>query len=75
MFSVSVPLGAKSRAEPNRRRANALAKQSVLQEEAFELEMQATLFDVYQEALHTVNKVEVFDSEILPRAREIRSVI
>ncbi len=75
VFSVSVPLGAKSRAEPNRRRANALAEQSALREEAFELEMQATLFDVYQEVLHTVNEVEVFDSEILPIAREIRREI
>ena len=73
VFSVSVPLGAKSRAEPNRRRASALAEQSVLQEQAFELETKARLFDVYQEVLHTRNEVEAFDAEILPRARTIRS--
>jgi len=75
VFSVSVPLGAKSRAEPSRRRADALASQSALQEEAFELEVQATLYDIYQEVLHTVHKVEVFDNEILPKAQAIRNEI
>ena len=75
VFSVSVPLGSKSRAEPSRRRADALASQSALQEEAFELEVQARLYDIYQEVLHTVNEVEVFDSEILPKARAIRNEI
>jgi len=75
VFSVSVPLGAKSRAEPSRRRADALASQSALQEEAFELEVQATLYDIYQEVLHTVIEVEVFDSQILPKARAIRNEI
>jgi cobalt-zinc-cadmium efflux system outer membrane protein len=75
VFSVSVPLGSKARAEPSRRRADALASQSALQEEAFELQVQATLYDVYQEVLHTVNEVEVFDNEILPKARAIRNEI
>ena len=75
MFSVSVPLGAKSRAEPSRRRADALASQSALQEEAFAVEVQARLYDIYQEVRHTVNEVEVFDKEILPRARAIRNEI
>ena len=75
VFSVSVPLGSKSRAEPSRRRADALASQSALQEEAFELQVQATLYDIYQEVLHTVNEVEVFDNEILPKARAIRNEI
>lgn len=75
VFSVAVPLGAKSRAEPSRRRADALISQSALQEEAFETEVQARLYDIYQEALHTVNEVEVFDNEILPKARQIRNDI
>ncbi|MBT8079601.1 MAG: TolC family protein [Gammaproteobacteria bacterium] len=75
VFSVSVPLGAKSRAEPGRRRANALAGQSELREQAFELDVQATLFDIYQEVLHTVHEVGVFDGEILPKARAIRNEI
>lgn len=75
VFSVSVPLGSKSRAEPSRRRANALASQSALQGEALEMEVQARLHDIYQEVLHTVNEVEVFDNEILPRARAIRNEI
>lgn len=75
VFGVSVPLGAKTRAEPNRRRANALLEQSTLQEDAFALQIKATLFDVYQEVLHTNHEVKVFDSEILPRARAIRSEI
>ena len=75
VFSVSVPLGAKARAEPDRRRATALVERSTLQEEAFALEVQATLFDIYQEVLHSVNEVGVFDNEILPRARAIRTEI
>ena len=75
VFSVSVPLGSKSRAEPGRRRADALASQSALQEEAFQIEVQARLYDIYQEVLHTVNEVEVFDNEILPKARQIRNDI
>ena len=75
VFSVSVPLGAKSRAEPSRRRADALTSQSALQEEAFETEVQARLYDIYQEVLHSVNEVKVFDNEILPKARTIRNKI
>lgn len=75
VFSVSVPLGSKSRAEPSRRRADALASQSELQEDAFKIEVQARLYDIYQEVLHTVNEVEVFDNEILPKARQIRNEI
>jgi cobalt-zinc-cadmium efflux system outer membrane protein len=75
VFSVSVPLGAKSRAEPGRRQADALASQSALQEETFELEVQARLYDIYQQVQHTVNEVEIFNSEILPKARAIRNEI
>lgn len=75
VFTVSVPFGAKTRAEPSRRRADALTSQSALQEEAFETEVQARLYDIYQEVLHTVNEVKVFDNEILPKARTIRNEI
>ncbi len=75
VFSVSVPLGAKSRVEPSRRQADALASQSALQEEAFEMEVHARLYDIYQEVLHTVHEVEIFDNEILPKARAIRNEI
>jgi cobalt-zinc-cadmium efflux system outer membrane protein len=75
VFSVSVPLGAKSRAEPSRRQADALASQSALQEETFELEVQARLYEIYQQVQHTVNEVEIFNSEILPKARAIRNEI
>ncbi|MDH3532473.1 MAG: TolC family protein [Gammaproteobacteria bacterium] len=75
VVGVSVPLGSKSRAEPSRRQADALVSQSELQEEAYELAVQATLYDVYQEVLHTVNEVEAFNNEILPKARAIRNEI
>jgi cobalt-zinc-cadmium efflux system outer membrane protein len=75
VFSVSVPLGSKSRAEPSRRRADALTSQSALQEEAFELEVQARLYDIYQEVLHTANELAAFENEILPKARAIRNEI
>jgi cobalt-zinc-cadmium efflux system outer membrane protein len=75
VFSVSVPLGSKSRAEPSRRRADALTSQSALQEEAFELEVQARLYDIYQAVLHTANELAAFENEILPKARAIRNEI
>lgn len=75
VFSVSVPLGSKSRAEPSRRRADALASQSVGQQEALELEVQARLYKIYQELLHTTNELTAFDNEILPKARAIRNEI
>ena len=75
VLSVSVPLGAKSRAEPSRRRADALASQSALREEAFEMEVHARLYDIYHEVLRTVSEVEVFDTGILPKARQIRNEI
>lgn len=75
VFSVSVPLGSKSRAEPSRRRADALASQSVGQQEALELEVQARLYKIYQEVLHTANELTAFDNEILPKARAIRNEI
>ena len=39
------------------------------------MEVQARLYDIYQEVLRTVNEVEVFDNEILPKARQIRNEI
>lgn len=75
VVGVSVPLGSASRAEPARRRAAALARESMLRREAEELGVRAVLFDLYKEIQLTVRTVEVFDTEVLPRARKIRNEI
>ncbi len=75
VLGVSVPLGSASRAEPARRRAAALGHESTMRREAEAMEARAVVFDLYEEVGHTVRTVEVFDTEILPRAREIRNEI
>jgi cobalt-zinc-cadmium efflux system outer membrane protein len=75
VFGVSVPLGSASRTEPSRRRAEALGRESTMRQAAEQLEARAVLFDVYEEVRHTVRTVEIFEAEILPRAREIRNEI
>jgi len=75
VFGVSVPLGAASRAAPAVKRAEAMGRESTLRREAAELEARAVLFDLYEEIRHTIRRVEVFDNEILPRARDIRNEI
>ena len=71
VFGVSVPLGSASRAAPALRRANALSQKSNFEEQDARLDIRATLYELYQELLHTRKEVELFDKEILPRADTI----
>ncbi len=71
VFGVSVPLGSSSRAAPARRRANALRQQSAFEEQAARLDIHSTLYELYQELVHTRTQVRLFDAEILPRASTI----
>ncbi len=71
VFGVSVPLGAPSRAAPALRRANALRQRSEFEQQDARLSIHATLYELYQELLHTRTEVELFDKEILPRANTI----
>jgi cobalt-zinc-cadmium efflux system outer membrane protein len=71
VFGVSVPLGSSSRAAPALRRANALRQKSEFDEQDARLDIRATLYELYQELLHTRTEVELFDQEILPRADTI----
>ena len=75
VVGVSVPLGSASRGEPAMRRADALGRESALRREGEHLEARAVVFDLYEQARHTVRTVEVFDTDILPTAREIRNEI
>lgn len=75
VFGVSVPLGSASRTEPSRRRAEALGRESTLRRESEALEARAMLLDLYEEVRHTVRTVEVYETEILPRAHKIRNEI
>ena len=71
VFNVSVPLGSKTRAAPAKRRSNALRQRSVLEEQDFRADIRAALYELYQEALHTITEVKLYNNEILPRAGEI----
>ncbi len=71
VLGVSVPLGSASRSEPAFRRANALHQKSEFDEQDARLNIRATLYDLYQELLHTRTEVELFEKEILPRAETI----
>jgi cobalt-zinc-cadmium efflux system outer membrane protein len=71
VFGVSVPLGSSSRAAPALRRANALSQKSEFDEQNARLDIRATLYELYQELLHTRTEVDLFDKEILPRADTI----
>ena len=56
---------------PALRRANALRQQLEFEEQAARLDIHSTLFELYQELLHTRSQVQLFDAEILPRASTI----
>lgn len=71
VFGVSVPLGSASRAAPALRRANALSQKSEFEEQNARLDIRATLYELYQELLHTRTEVYLFGNEILPRAKTI----
>ena len=71
VFGVSVPLGSSSRAAPSLRSANALRQRSEYQEQAAHLDIHSTLYELYQELVHTRSQVQLFDAEILPRADTI----
>jgi cobalt-zinc-cadmium efflux system outer membrane protein len=71
VFSVSVPLGSRSRSEPVVRRSNALRQQSALREKDVRTDSRATLYELYQETLHLITEVKLYEDEILPKAGEI----
>jgi len=71
VFGVSVPLGSSSRAAPTLRSANALRQRSEYQEQEARLNIHSTLYELYQELVHTRSQLQMFDAEILPRANTI----
>lgn len=71
VFSVSVPLGSRPRAEPVVRRSNALRQVSKLREQDVRADIRATLYELHQEARHSITEVETYENEILPKAAEI----
>lgn len=75
VFGVSVPLGSSKRASYAYRSANALRRQAEYQERAERLDIRATLYEIYQELIHSRTEVEILDAEILPRANAIVSQV
>ena len=71
VLGVTMPLGSPSRAGFAQRSASALRQKSVLDERAEQLDIHATLHELYQELLFLRTEIETFDREILPRAAAI----
>jgi cobalt-zinc-cadmium efflux system outer membrane protein len=53
------------------RRSNALRQQSALREKDVRTDSRATLYELYQETLHLITEVKLYEDEILPKAGEI----
>jgi cobalt-zinc-cadmium efflux system outer membrane protein len=75
VLGASVPLGGKTRAEPVIRQSNALRQHSALEERQVRNDARATLYALYEEARHATHEVEVYETEILPRADDILAEI
>ncbi len=71
VLGVTMPLGSPSRASYAQRSAAALRQRSELEERAEQLDVRATLNELYQELLFLRTEIETFDREILPRAGAI----
>lgn len=71
VFGVSVPLGSSSRAAPALRSASALRQRSEYQEQAARLDIHSTLYEIYQDLVHSSSQLQLFDTEIMPRANTI----
>jgi cobalt-zinc-cadmium efflux system outer membrane protein len=71
VVGVTVPLGSPSRASIAQRSASALRQRSELEQSATQLDIRATLHELYQELLFLHIEIATFDREILPRAKAI----
>ncbi len=66
--SFSVPLGSRRRADIERRAAQAEQTRIEMDRRAQELELRATLFDLYQEIVHARTEAEALRAHIQPQA-------
>lgn len=66
--SFSVPLGTRRRADLQERAARADRTRVDMNREARQLELHATLFDLYQELLHARTEAETLHSQVRPQA-------
>jgi cobalt-zinc-cadmium efflux system outer membrane protein len=66
--SFSVPLGTRRRADLERRSVQAEQTRIEMDRQAQELELRATLFDLYQEIIHARTEAEALHSRIQPQA-------
>lgn len=69
--SFSVPLGARQRARPAIREAEALASKAALDIESARIEAVASLYGLYQELAHARTEFEVLRGTIQPRTEEV----
>jgi outer membrane protein, heavy metal efflux system len=66
--SFSVPLGTRRRADLQERAARADRTRVDMNRDARRLELHATLFDLYQEALHARTEAETLHAQVRPQA-------
>ncbi len=69
--SFSVPFGARRRAEPAIREAEALRSSTTLEIETARVAAKATLFELYQELLHARTEMEALRTTVRPKSEGV----
>ena len=70
MFSVGIPFGARSRAQPQIDEMRYLGKREPLRHEQTRLRLYSTLFQIYQELFHAKTAFEALSQRIIPDAEQ-----
>ena len=70
VFSVGIPFGARSRAQPQIDEMQYLAKREPLRYEQTRLSLHSTLYQLYQELLHSQTAFETLSRRIIPEAEQ-----
>ncbi|RRQ22358.1 TolC family protein [Thiohalobacter thiocyanaticus] len=71
MFSASIPLGSRRRAEPYTQEADARARLEPLQQESRRLELRATLYAIHRQLMQARGRALRLRSDIIPAAEQV----
>lgn len=70
VFSLNIPLGSSSRAKPEIERLQQLSQAQPLRYAQQQLQLHASLFQIYQELLHARTAYQALTEQILPETRQ-----
>jgi len=71
VFSLDIPLSSSSRSAPYTEQAKLAKMRDPYLLQKRRLELYSTLFEVYQEALHTITEVDILRDTIIPEAEKV----